>query len=119
MVIFLYLFHTVVVLRGTMGDDKFGTLEQDFERKKILWNPATMKPLKLMVNEGGNDEKCDPNTPYNRDPMISDWNEQHANWLINNLDCWNFIGPSKPRLLLVNTQALRESGAGSLSVEVN
>ncbi|KAI9083424.1 hypothetical protein K1719_034638 [Acacia pycnantha] len=85
MVIFLFLFLTVVVLRGTIGGDKFGTLEQDFERKKVL--PATMKPLKLMVNEGDNNEKCDPNTPYSRGPTVLDWNEQHANWLINNLDC--------------------------------
>ncbi|KAF2310963.1 hypothetical protein GH714_018795 [Hevea brasiliensis] len=47
------------------------------------------------------DEKPDPNKPFSLGPKISDWDEQRAEWLRKNPNFPNFIGPNKPRVLLV------------------
>ncbi|KAL6343747.1 hypothetical protein AAG906_027517 [Vitis piasezkii] len=119
------LLMTVVVLRGTIGAGKFGTPEQDFNeirehfhnRKRVephrvleeaevstesseSNNYATFDISKLTVDEG-EDEKPDPNKPYSLGPKISDWDEQRAEWLRKNPNFPNFIGPNKPRVLLV------------------
>lgn len=119
------LLMTVVVLRGTIGAGKFGTPEQDFNeirehfhnRKRVephrvleeaevstesseSNNYATFDISKLTVDEG-EDEKPDPNKPYSLGPKISEWDEQRAEWLRKNPNFPNFIGPNKPRVLLV------------------
>ncbi|GMJ02062.1 xylosyltransferase 1, XYG XYLOSYLTRANSFERASE 1 [Hibiscus trionum] len=53
---------------------------------------------KILVDEEGENEKPDPNKPYSLGPKISDWDQQRSEWLTNNP---NFIGPNKPRVLLV------------------
>ncbi|CAL0307225.1 unnamed protein product [Lupinus luteus] len=126
---FLCLFLTVVVLRGTIGAGKFGTPEQDLnkirlhlssrggrrvEPRRVLEevktetttadpnNYGTFDISKILVDEGGEDEfKRDPNMPYTLGPKISDWDQQRSNWLQNNPDYPNFVGPTKPRVLLV------------------
>ncbi|CBI36830.3 unnamed protein product, partial [Vitis vinifera] len=81
----LCLVMTIVVLRGTIGAGKFGTPEQDF----------------LLVDEEDDSEKPDPKKPYSLGPKISDWDEQRSTWLEQNPNFPNFIGPNKPRVLLV------------------
>ncbi|KAK2412053.1 galactomannan galactosyltransferase [Trifolium repens] len=125
---FLCLFLTVVVLRGTIGAGKFGTPEQDLneirqqfysrgrrvEPHRVLEevqstetnnndnNYATFDISKILKDEeGGDDEKRDPNIPYTLGPKISDWDEQRSEWLKNNPDYPNFISANKPRVLLV------------------
>ncbi|KAL7220689.1 hypothetical protein ACSBR2_013552 [Camellia fascicularis] len=61
---------------------------------------ATFDITKILVDEG-EDEKPDPNKPYSLGPKISDWDEQRADWLGKNPSFPNFIGPNKPRVLLV------------------
>ncbi|XP_059648501.1 xyloglucan 6-xylosyltransferase 2-like [Cornus florida] len=63
-------------------------------------NYATFDINKILVHEG-EDEKPDPNKPYSLGPKISDWDEQRADWLKRNPSFPNFIGPNKPRVLLV------------------
>ncbi|KAA8530856.1 hypothetical protein F0562_005520 [Nyssa sinensis] len=122
------LFLTVIVLRGNLGAEKFGTPQQDFEeiRERFYYrkraeprrvlveaqttttaaesasdnNYATFDINKILVDEG-EDEKPDPNKPYSLGPKISDWDEQRAEWLKRNPNFANFIGPNKPRVLLV------------------
>lgn len=127
MVAFLCLFLTLVVLRGTIGAGKFGTPEQDFNEirhhlsaaraRRVLEetkpesssesnsnsnNYATFDLSKILVDEPpSDDEKPNPNAPYTLGPKISNWDEQRASWLSNNPDYPNFIGPNKPRVLLV------------------
>ncbi|CAK8563690.1 unnamed protein product [Lathyrus sativus] len=124
---FLCLVLTVVVLRGTIGAGKFGTPEQDLneiqqfysrgrrvEPRRVLEevqssesttdnsnNYATFDISKILKDEDGDDEKRDPNIPYTLGPKISDWDEQRSSWLSKNPDYPNFIGPNKPRVLLV------------------
>ncbi|OIW18476.1 hypothetical protein TanjilG_13228 [Lupinus angustifolius] len=65
-------------------------------------NYATFDISKILVDEGGEDEfKRDPNIPYTLGPKISDWDQQRSNWLQSNPDYPNFVGPTKPRVLLV------------------
>ncbi|KAA8532634.1 hypothetical protein F0562_032550 [Nyssa sinensis] len=122
------LFLTVIVLRGNLGAGKFGTSQQDFEEicerfyyrkraepRRVLVeaqtttttaesasdnNYATFDINKILVDKG-EDEKPDPNKPYSLGPKISDWDEQRAEWLKRNPNFANFIGPNKPRVLLV------------------
>ncbi|KAA8548943.1 hypothetical protein F0562_000627 [Nyssa sinensis] len=123
------LFLTVIVLRGNLGAGKFGTPQQDFEeiRERFYYhkraeprrvlveaqtttttaaesasdnNYATFDINKILVDEG-EDEKPDPKKPYSLGPKISDWDEQRAEWLKRNPNFANFIGPNKPRVLLV------------------
>ncbi|KAM1195211.1 hypothetical protein ACFX13_022244 [Malus domestica] len=62
----------------------------EFDISKILKDePAT------------DDEKRDPNQPYSLGPKISDWDEQRSDWLKKNPGFPNFVGPNKPRVLLV------------------
>ncbi|KAL1334814.1 hypothetical protein HN51_063775 [Arachis hypogaea] len=126
---FLCLFLTVVVLRGTIGAGKFGTPEQDLNEIRHLYayrsrrvephrvleeaqpetttndanNYATFDISKILVDEAASadEPKRDPNAPYTLGPKISDWDEQRGQWLKNNPDYPNFIGPNKPRVLLV------------------
>ncbi|KAK7842390.1 xyloglucan 6-xylosyltransferase 2 [Quercus suber] len=125
-VTFLCLFLTVVVLRGTIGAGKFGTPEQDFnELREHLYsrgrrvephrvleeaqpetesdsqsnNYATFDITKILHDDEP-EEKPDPNKPYSLGPKISDWDEQRSEWLKNNPQFPNFIGPNKPRVLL-------------------
>ncbi|KAF2289180.1 hypothetical protein GH714_029250 [Hevea brasiliensis] len=63
-------------------------------------NYATFDINKILVDEG-QDEKPDPNKPYSLGPKISDWDVQRAEWLRKNPNFPNFIGPNKPRVLLV------------------
>ncbi|KAF7837824.1 xyloglucan 6-xylosyltransferase 2-like [Senna tora] len=127
-VTFFCLFLTVVVLRGTIGAGKFGTPEQDFKqiRSHLYSRARRVEPhrvlkeahsdnhagssqayasfdlSKILVDEGPDDEKPDPNTPYTLGPKISNWDDQRAEWLRNNPGYPNFIGPNnKPRVLLV------------------
>ncbi|KAL5852410.1 hypothetical protein ACOSQ3_007528 [Xanthoceras sorbifolium] len=67
-------------------------------------NYDTFDVSKLFVHEG-TDEKPDPNKPYSLGPKISDWDKQRADWLKNNPDFPNFLGPTKPRVLLVTGSA--------------
>lgn len=122
---------TIVVLRGTIGAGKFGTPEQDFndirdhfynrkraEPHRVLEeadtetestqstnNYATFDISKLTVDEeeedDNNDKMRDPNKLYSLGPKISDWDEQRTDWLKRNPNYPNFIGPNKPRVLLV------------------
>ncbi|ONI28301.1 hypothetical protein PRUPE_1G136700 [Prunus persica] len=65
-------------------------------------NYATFDISKILVDEpGSDDEKRDPNTPYSLGPKISDWDEQRSDWLKKNPSFPNFLGPNKPRVLLV------------------
>lgn len=43
----------------------------------------------------------DLSKPYTLGPKITNWDEQRGEWLKNNLDFPNFLGPNKPRVLLV------------------
>ncbi|CAH9133035.1 unnamed protein product [Cuscuta epithymum] len=58
---------------------------------------------KVVVDEddGSPEFTRDPNEPYSLGPKISDWDEQRAEWLKTNPDFPNFLGPNKPRVLLV------------------
>ncbi|GLU06242.1 hypothetical protein SLE2022_232890 [Rubroshorea leprosula] len=56
---------------------------------------------KILIDEEDGDSKPSPNKPYSLGPKISDWDRQRAKWLKENLDYPNFIGPNKPRVLLV------------------
>ncbi|PRQ39185.1 putative xyloglucan 6-xylosyltransferase [Rosa chinensis] len=65
-------------------------------------NYATFDISKILKDEeGGADEKRDPNAPYSLGPKISDWDEQRARWLKQNPNFPHFVGPTKPRVLLV------------------
>ncbi|GFZ08977.1 UDP-xylosyltransferase 2 [Actinidia rufa] len=126
----LCLLLTVVVIRGNLGAGRFGTPQQDFieirdhfyssgrrsEPRRVLEEAQTTTTAttndgdsnsyeqfdinKILVDEG-EDEKPDPNKPYSLGPKISDWDEQRAEWLKKNTNFPNFIGPNKPRVLLV------------------
>ncbi|XP_038682659.1 xyloglucan 6-xylosyltransferase 2 [Tripterygium wilfordii] len=121
----LCLVLTLVVLRGTIGAGKFGTPEQDFieirerfySRKSADYHRAIeeFQPTSSSDN-GDNDsnnygtilaeeeenEKPDPNKkPYNLGAKISNWDEQRSRWLKKNPHFPNFVGSSKPRVLLV------------------
>jgi xyloglucan 6-xylosyltransferase len=63
-------------------------------------NYATFDISKILVDDEP-EEKPNPNKPYSLGPRISDWDEQRAEWLKNNLEFPNFIRPNKPRVLLV------------------
>ncbi|XP_050216177.1 xyloglucan 6-xylosyltransferase 2 [Mercurialis annua] len=125
------LFMTVIVLRGTIGAGKFGTPEQDLndlrerfyaarkhgEPHRVLveatestqssdndnkeTNNYAAFDIKTILVDEGEDEKPDPNKPYSLGPKISDWDEQRGEWLKKNPNFPNFIGPNKPRVLLV------------------
>ncbi|KAK6239356.1 hypothetical protein QUC31_004825 [Theobroma cacao] len=56
---------------------------------------------KILVDEESDDSKLDRNRPYSLGPKISDWDKQRSEWLKENPDYPNFIGPNKPRVLLV------------------
>ncbi|MBA0715181.1 hypothetical protein Golax_014099 [Gossypium laxum] len=56
---------------------------------------------KVLVDEESDDSKLDPDKPYSLGPKISDWDKQRSQWLKENPDYPNFIGPNKPRVLLV------------------
>ena len=124
-VTFLCLFLTVVVLRGTVGAGKFGTPQQDFNHlrhhlshRRVLeetsttsadtttttTNYATFDISKILVDEPPSDDEIitrDRNAPYALGPKISNWDQQRQNWLKQNPNYPNFIGPNKPRVLLV------------------
>ncbi|KAK6930157.1 Glycosyltransferase 34 [Dillenia turbinata] len=122
----LCLVMTVVVLRWTMGAGKFGTPEQDFNEirehfvhrtragaHRVLEeveytsdasnfnNYGTFDISKIAVDEEPDDFERDPSMPYTLGPKISDWDEQRADWLKENPNFPNFLGPNKPRVLLV------------------
>ncbi|KAK3034557.1 hypothetical protein RJ639_033803 [Escallonia herrerae] len=130
----LCLFLTIIVLRGNLGAGKFGTPETDIEEiretfsfyrkrvepRRVLEeaetiknddasasgnNYATFDINKMFVDEEGDDIKPDPNKPYSLGPKISDWDEQRADWLKRNPNFSNFLGPNKPRVLLVTGSA--------------
>ncbi|KAF2539756.1 hypothetical protein F2Q68_00018628 [Brassica cretica] len=67
-------------------------------------NYETFDINKIFVDEGEED-KPDPNKPYTLGPKISDWDEQRSDWLAKNPTFPNFIGPNKPRVLLVTGSA--------------
>ncbi|KHG26935.1 Putative glycosyltransferase 2 -like protein [Gossypium arboreum] len=56
---------------------------------------------KILIDEEPDVSKRDPNAPYSLGPKISDWDEQRSRWLQDNPNYPNFIGPNKPRVLLV------------------
>ncbi|XP_012466432.2 xyloglucan 6-xylosyltransferase 2 [Gossypium raimondii] len=56
---------------------------------------------KILIDEEPDVPKRDPNAPYSLGPGISDWDEQRSRWLQENPNYPNFIGPNKPRVLLV------------------
>ncbi|KAM1058147.1 hypothetical protein ACFX13_032060 [Malus domestica] len=118
----LCLVLTVVVLRGTIGAGKFGTPEQDFlEIRDHFYSRKRAEPHrvleevhstpsdpnnynafdfnKIVVDEG--EDRPDPNKPYTLGPKISNWDEQRSKWLRENPNFPNFVGPGKPRVLLV------------------
>ncbi|MBA0827801.1 hypothetical protein Goarm_012549, partial [Gossypium armourianum] len=65
-------------------------------------NYAEFDIAKILIDEEeGEKEKPDPNKPYSLGPKISDWDQQISEWLKTNPDFPNFIGPNKPRVLLV------------------
>ncbi|KAF2539753.1 hypothetical protein F2Q68_00018627 [Brassica cretica] len=67
-------------------------------------NYETFDINKIFVDEGEED-KPDPNKPYTLGPKIPDWDEQRSDWLAKNPTFPNFIGPNKPRVLLVTGSA--------------
>lgn len=65
-------------------------------------NYAEFDIAKILIDEEeGEKEKPDPNKPYSLGPKISDWDQQRSEWHKTNPDFPNFIGPNKPRVLLV------------------
>lgn len=56
---------------------------------------------KLLVDEGEDDENPDSDKPYSLGPKILDWDQKRAEWLNENPKFPNFVGPDKPRVLLV------------------
>ncbi|KAJ6771071.1 XYLOGLUCAN 6-XYLOSYLTRANSFERASE 5-RELATED-RELATED [Salix koriyanagi] len=56
---------------------------------------------KLQVDEGEDDESPDSDKPYSLGPKISDWDRKRAEWLRENPSFPSFVGPNKPRVLLV------------------
>ncbi|KAE8681934.1 putative glycosyltransferase 4 [Hibiscus syriacus] len=56
---------------------------------------------KILLDEESDESKRDPNVPFSLGPKISDWDEQRSRWLEENPNYPNFIGPNKPRVLLV------------------
>ncbi|CDY50378.1 BnaCnng19100D [Brassica napus] len=119
----LCLVLTVVVLRGTIGAGKFGTPEQDLDEIHQHFQPSRKRaePHRVLEeiqtggdsssstsgdgNSAGKEDKPDPNKPYTLGPKISDWDEQRSDWLAKNPTFPNFIGPNKPRVLLVTGSA--------------
>lgn len=80
---------------GSSGDGGGGGGSNNYE---------TFDINKIFVDEG-EEEKPDPNKPYTLGPKISDWDEQRSEWLAKNPSFPNFIGPNKPRVLLVTGSA--------------
>ncbi|XP_059440187.1 xyloglucan 6-xylosyltransferase 2-like isoform X2 [Corylus avellana] len=126
----LCLVLTVVVLRGTIGAGRFGTPEQDFIEIRDHFNYQSSRKLaephrvleelqtttsgdddpnnyntfdvnKLLVDDEEDDPKLDPNKPYRLGPKVSNWDEKRSDWLKQNPNYPNFVGPNKPRVMLV------------------
>ncbi|RZC52517.1 hypothetical protein C5167_020943 [Papaver somniferum] len=121
-IILLCLFTVVIVLCGTIGSEKFGSRPKpDFvELQNTVTTAratpatncssistsasngsATLESIKLDVDEE-EDEVVNLNQTYSLGPKVSDWDKKRSKWLRKNPDVPNFIGPNKPRVLLVS-----------------
>ncbi|XVF62589.1 hypothetical protein PTKIN_Ptkin09bG0020600 [Pterospermum kingtungense] len=121
---------TVIVLHGTFTPEIPGSSEENnddhhsyasikrVESRRVLLEEVSQNDAaqgekndksyaefdisKILVDEeDGEKVKPDPNKPYSLGPKISDWDQQRSEWLKNNPNFPNFIGPNKPRVLLV------------------
>ncbi|XP_026423274.1 xyloglucan 6-xylosyltransferase 2-like [Papaver somniferum] len=121
-IILLCLFTVVIVLCGTIGSEKFGSHPKpDFVELQNTLTTATTTPatncssissstsnssatfesIKLDVDEE-EDEVVNLNQTYSLGPKVSDWDKKRSKWLRKNSDVPNFVGPNKPRVLLVS-----------------
>ncbi|KAF7146003.1 hypothetical protein RHSIM_Rhsim04G0222100 [Rhododendron simsii] len=115
----------VIVIHEHLGAVKFWTPtqqdlnEQFYSTRRVLeaaestataaaaatgtaeYSYASVDMTKIWVGEDEHEEKPDPNKPYSLGTKISNWDEQRAAWLGENRKFRNFVGPNKPRVLLV------------------
>ncbi|KAG9132149.1 hypothetical protein Leryth_022621 [Lithospermum erythrorhizon] len=70
-------------------------------------NYANADITKILYDEDDDEPefKRDPNEPYTLGPKISNWDAQRGAWLKKNPRFPNFLGPNKPRVLLVTGSA--------------
>ncbi|XP_058212462.1 xyloglucan 6-xylosyltransferase 2-like [Rhododendron vialii] len=105
---------TVIVILEHLGAGKFWTptqqdLNEQFYSTRLEtattataeYSYANVDMTKIWVGEDEHEEKPDPNKPYSLGTKISNWDELRAAWLGENPKFPNFVGPNKPRVLLV------------------